>query len=59
MYQKFLPQGSVGINVFSSSPLEESLSQLINDDDTHLEGHTLVTNNLDEMNVVDHVLIIP
>ena len=58
MYQKFLPQGSVGINVFSSNPLEETLAQSASDN-THLEGHTLVAGNLDRMNVINHVLVIP
>ncbi len=57
MYQKFLPQGSTGINIFSSNPLEETLAQAAGGN-TYLEGHTLVAGNLDNMSVIDHVLII-
>lgn len=61
MYQKFLPKGSIGVQVLNRKAVnvfKDSRGAAL--DNTFVEGHTLVSPGLDEVDprVENHTLII-
>lgn len=58
MYQKFLPNGSAGMQVFSRSNLESVVAISNIPDDIRVIGHTLETPDLDSAMVINHTLVI-
>ena len=58
MYQKFLPEGSIGIQVLSRNTLESIISMDNVLDLIKVHDHTLEVPNLDRAVVINHVLIL-
>lgn len=58
MYQKFLPDGSIGIQVFPRSNFDAAVFLKNILDDVIVHGHTVEVPNLDNAVVVNHTLII-
>ena len=56
MYQKFLPQGSIGIQVLVHDAMGTNLSQIM--DDTYVLNTTLYTSNLIEDNYVENTTLV-
>lgn len=58
MYQKFLPKGSIGIQVLSRNNLESVIS--INNilDYIRVVGHTLEAPDLSTAYVINHTLVL-
>lgn len=58
MYQKSLPNGSVGIQVFPISGMEKTLKTKSALEAGYVEGHRFITDTLDDAHVEGHTLVI-
>ena len=58
MYQKSLPNGSVGIQVFPISSMEKTLKTKSALEAGYVEGHRFIIDALDDAHVEGHTLII-
>lgn len=58
MYQKFLPQGYAGIQVFSKQSIEKLIRVKSALEAGYVENHQFIIDSLDDAYVENHTLVI-